>query len=82
MGRHCGWLALMAGIATGADYILIPEKPSSSRDWTDQMAQIVSQHRKAGKRKTIVIVAEGAITSDLKPISSKEVKDVLVDRLD
>lgn len=81
MGRHCGWLALMAGIATSADYILIPEKPASSRDWTDQMTQIVSQHRKAGKRKTIVIVAEGAITSDLKPISSKEVKDVLVERL-
>lgn len=81
MGRHCGWLALMAGISTSADYILIPEKPSSSKDWQDQMCDIVSKHRAKGKRKTIVIVAEGAITNDLKPISSKEVKDVLVDRL-
>lgn len=81
MGRHCGWLALMAGISTSADYILIPEKPSSSKDWQDQMCDIVSKHRAKGKRKTIVIVAEGAITSDLEPISSKEVKDVLVDRL-
>ncbi|RLV91185.1 ATP-dependent 6-phosphofructokinase subunit beta [Spathaspora sp. JA1] len=81
MGRHCGWLALMAGIATSADYIFIPEKPSSSKVWQDQMCNIVSQHRAKGKRKTIVIVAEGAITSDLEPISCKDVKDVLVDRL-
>ncbi|KAI5950353.1 PFK2 [Candida jiufengensis] len=81
MGRHCGWLALMAGIATSADYIFIPEKPSSSQDWQDQMSRIVKKHRTAGKRKTIVIVAEGAITSDLKPISAKDVKDVLANRL-
>ncbi|KAK6201226.1 6-phosphofructokinase beta subunit [Scheffersomyces amazonensis] len=81
MGRHCGWLALMAGIATSADYILIPEKPSSSRVWEEQMCDIVNKHRAKGKRKTIVIVAEGAITSDLKPISANDVKDVLVNRL-
>ncbi|CUM66073.1 uncharacterized protein PRCAT00003727001 [Priceomyces carsonii] len=81
MGRHCGWLALMAGISTSADYILIPEKPASSQAWQSQMCQIVSKHRAKGKRKTIVIVAEGAISSDLVPISSKEVKDVLVNKL-
>lgn len=78
MGRHCGWLALMAGIATSADYILIPEKPSSSKGWKEQMCQIVSKHRSEGKRKTIVIVAEGAITLDLEPIGSNDVKDELV----
>ncbi len=81
MGRHCGWLALMAGIATSADYILIPEKPASSREWEDQMCDIVSKHRSRGKRKTIVIVAEGAIAADLTPITSKDVLKVLVDRL-
>ncbi|ABN65022.2 6-phosphofructokinase beta subunit (Phosphofructokinase 2) (Phosphohexokinase) (6PF-1-K beta subunit) (CaPFK2) [Scheffersomyces stipitis CBS 6054] len=81
MGRHCGWLALMAGIATSSDYILIPEKPSSSKGWQDQMCTIVGKHRAEGKRKTIVIVAEGAITSDLIPITANEVKDVLVERL-
>lgn len=79
MGRHCGWLALMAGIATSADYILIPEKPASSQDWKQQMCDIVKTHRDKGKRKTIVIVAEGAITVDLLPITCNEVKDVLVD---
>jgi 6-phosphofructokinase 1 len=81
MGRHCGWLALMAGIATSADYILIPEKPATSKGWQEQMCEIVEKHRARGKRKTIVIVAEGAITIDLKPISSKDVKDVLVNTL-
>lgn len=81
MGRHCGWLALMAGIATAADYILIPEKPASSREWQDQMCDIVGKHRARGKRKTIVIVAEGAIAADLTPITSKDVLKVLVDRL-
>lgn len=81
MGRHCGWLALMAGIATNADYILIPEKPASSKQWQDQMCDIVSTHRAKGKRKTIVIVAEGAISADLDPISANDVMDVLVGRL-
>lgn len=81
MGRNCGWLALMAGISTSADYILIPEKPASSREWQDQMCDIVSKHRTRGKRTTIVIVAEGAISADLTPISSKDVHEVLVQRL-
>ncbi|GME68284.1 unnamed protein product [[Candida] boidinii] len=81
MGRHCGWLALMAGMATSADYIFIPEKPSSKKDWEDHMCDIVKRQRERGKRKTIVIVAEGAISSDLKPISADDVKDVLVERL-
>ncbi|RKP31701.1 6-phosphofructokinase [Metschnikowia bicuspidata] len=81
MGRHCGWLALMAGIACSADYIFIPEKPAIAKDWQQQMCDVVSKHRAQGKRKTIVIVAEGAITNDLAHISAKEVKDVLVGRL-
>lgn len=39
------------------------------------------QHREAGKRKSIVIVAEGAIDKNLKPIRADYVKDVLTDRL-
>ncbi|SCV03935.1 LAME_0H14422g1_1 [Lachancea meyersii CBS 8951] len=81
MGRNCGWLALMAGIATTADYILIPEKPASSREWQDQMCDIVTKHRSRGKRTTIVIVAEGAIANDLTPISPNDVHKVLSERL-
>lgn len=81
MGRHCGWLALMAGMATGADYIFIPEKPSTRDEWSETMCEIVKQHRDRGKRTTIVIVAEGAIDANLHPISPEDVKDVLVNKL-
>lgn len=81
MGRHCGWLALMAGIACSADYVFIPEKPSKRDEWHNHMCEIVSQHRSRGKRKTIVIVAEGAIGANLEPITSEDVKQVLVDKL-
>lgn len=40
MGRHCGWLALMAGVATGADFIFIPEKPRED-NWREEMCSIV-----------------------------------------
>ncbi|KAG0253497.1 6-phosphofructokinase, alpha subunit [Mortierella polycephala] len=81
MGRHCGWLALMAGIATGADFIFIPERPPSGDDWQDNMCAEIKRHRDLGKRKTIVIVSEGAIDNNLKPISSKDMMDLLTDRL-
>ena len=42
MGRHCGWLALMAGLSTGADYIFIPENPPAAK-WEDQMCGIISK---------------------------------------
>ncbi|AOW04142.1 6-phosphofructokinase subunit alpha [Yarrowia lipolytica] len=77
MGRHCGWLALMAGTATGADYIFIPEAAPDATQWAEKMTRVVKRHRSQGKRKTVVIVAEGAIDSDLNPITAKMVKDVL-----
>ncbi|CAO1627581.1 unnamed protein product [Parajaminaea phylloscopi] len=80
MGRHCGWLALMAGLATGADYCFIPEQPPQGK-WEDEMCAVVEKHRGVGKRKTIVIVAEGAIDRNLKHIKADEIKDVLSERL-
>ena len=42
MGRHCGWLALMAGVSTGSDYIFIPEKPAYG-DWAEDMCKVIQQ---------------------------------------
>ncbi|KAF9069242.1 6-phosphofructokinase [Rhodocollybia butyracea] len=81
MGRHCGWLALLAGVSGGADFIFIPESPPTTESWEDEMCQCIQRHREVGKRKTIVIVAEGAIDCNLKPIKSEYVKDVLAERL-
>jgi 6-phosphofructokinase 1 len=41
MGRHCGWLALMAGISTGADFVFVPESPPE--DWKVTMGLIVGK---------------------------------------
>ncbi|CZT50662.1 probable 6-phosphofructokinase [Rhynchosporium secalis] len=79
MGRHCGWLALMAGVATGADFVFIPEKPRAE-NWKEEMCRIVSRHREIGKRKTIVIVAEGAHDQDGNKIDCETIKDLLADK--
>jgi 6-phosphofructokinase 1 len=66
----------MAGIATGADFIFIPENPPQE-NWEDEMCAIVRKHRELGKRKTIVIVAEGAHDRNLKKITATYLKDLL-----
>ncbi|KAF8920292.1 phosphofructokinase domain-containing protein [Mucidula mucida] len=81
MGRHCGWLALLAGISGGADFIFIPERPPNADPWEDEMCDQIRRHREVGKRTTIVIVAEGAHDKALNPIRAEHVKDVLSDRL-
>lgn len=45
------------------------------------MCDIITTHRNVGKRKTIVIIAEGALDTALNPIKPEHVKDVLRDRL-
>jgi len=60
MGHRAGWLALGAGIAGGADVILLPEIPYS----IDSVADAVLNRMKNGKRFSIVAIAEGAISLD------------------
>ncbi|KJZ70676.1 6-phosphofructokinase [Hirsutella minnesotensis 3608] len=79
MGRHCGWLALLAGVATGADFVFIPERPQD-HDWRREMTIVVRRHRKLGKRKTIVIVAEGARDKNGAKILPEEIRDLLADK--
>lgn len=80
MGRHCGWLALMAAIATGADYVFIPERPPGV-GWEDEMCGIISKHRARGKRRSIVIIAEGAHDVELNKITANQVKELLSTKL-
>ncbi|GJN77031.1 6-phosphofructokinase, alpha subunit [Purpureocillium lilacinum] len=79
MGRHCGWLALLAGVASGADFIFIPERPQP-QDWREDMGNVVTRHRSMGKRKTIVIVAEGARDKDGTKITPEDVRDLLANK--
>ncbi len=59
MGRYAGWIALEAGIAGGADVILIPEIPFQ----IDQVCKTIISRYDRGRRFSIVVVAEGALPS-------------------
>jgi 6-phosphofructokinase 1 len=56
MGRHAGWIAVAAGIAGGADVILIPEKPID----INEVCVLIQKRHNRGKEFSIVVVAEGA----------------------
>jgi 6-phosphofructokinase 1 len=81
MGRNCGYLALMSGLAGGADYAFFPERPPSVDDWETQMCDLLKAGRAAGRRDLTVIVAEGARDKTGKPITAEYVRQVLADRL-
>jgi 6-phosphofructokinase 1 len=57
MGRHCGWIALSAGIAGSADVILIPEIPFSF----DKVCEKIMDREASGRHFSIVVCAEGAM---------------------
>ncbi len=80
MGRHCGYLALMAGLAGGADWVLVPEKPPKP-DWEEAMCRKISSCRLQGRRQSLVIISEGAVDLQNKPITSQYVKEVLEKKL-
>jgi 6-phosphofructokinase 1 len=80
MGRRCGYLALMGGVATGANFAFIPEHPPGDH-WEDAMSSVLRAGREIGRRASVVLVAEGARDRHGSPISAGDVKSVLEERL-
>jgi len=66
MGRYAGWIALYAGVAGGADVILIPEIPFSY----ESICVKIQERESLGKKFTIIIVAEGAREKDGRFVTS------------
>ncbi len=60
MGRHAGWIAVHAGMAGGADAILIPERPFDIEEVCDHLRR----RHGAGRNFSIVVVSEGAVPAD------------------
>ena len=81
MGRHCGYLALTAGLATAANWLLIPEHPPDDEDWAQNMCAAMRAGHEIGRRQSLVLVTEGAHSRDGEPISVERVKDVLEEQL-
>ncbi|MBQ3795843.1 MAG: 6-phosphofructokinase [Butyrivibrio sp.] len=73
MGHKVGWLTLNAGMAGGADVILIPEIPYD----IDKVCEAIDARNKRGSRFTIIAVAEGAISKKDAKLSKKEYKEKL-----
>jgi phosphofructokinase-like protein len=64
MGRDAGWLALRSGLAGGADVILIPEIPFR----VESIDEKIEQHDRAGRKSSIIVVAEGA-----RPVGGQQI---------
>ena len=77
MGHKVGWLTLNAGIAGGADIILIPEIPYD----IEKIVDAIKTRSKRGSRFTILAVAEGAISKEDAALSKKEYKEKMKNRL-
>lgn len=76
MGHKVGWLTLNAGMASGADIILIPEIPYDIK----KVVEAIENRKKNGSRFTILAVAEGAISKEDAKLSKKEYQKKLKDR--
>ena len=70
MGHKAGWLTLYAGIASGADVIVIPEIPYSA----EKIARAIQKRQDSGKQFSILAVAEGALSREEAKMSKKEFK--------
>lgn len=76
MGHKVGWLTLYAGIAGGADIILLPEIPYD----INKVIEAINKRTKAGKGFTILAVAEGAISREDASLAKKAYKAKVADR--
>jgi len=74
MGRKAGWVALYAGLAGGADVILLPEIPYS----VDSVIEVIDKRNQSGKNFSIIAIAEGAITKDIaqQPKNERKAGDI------
>jgi 6-phosphofructokinase 1 len=66
MGRHAGWIATSAGLAGGANMILVPERPFSIDEMCEHLRR---RDAKSARRFWIVVVAEGAMVAEPEPVA-------------
>lgn len=80
MGRRCGYLPLMSAVAGGADYVFTPEEPAG-HGWREEMCTKLALGREAGRRESIILVAEGARDVAGNPLTTEDVKNALTEGL-
>eukprot|EP00039_Didymoeca_costata_P010243 m.137576 g.137576 ORF g.137576 m.137576 type:complete len:908 (-) comp14753_c0_seq1:201-2924(-) len=80
MGRNCGYLALAAAIAVGADWVFVPERPPDMEDWETAMLDSMAKRRET-RNFNIVIVAEGATDRIRRAIKANYLREIIEKRL-
>ena len=73
MGRMVGWIAATAGIAGGADIVLVPEKPFK----ISEIIELIESRRKKKLTFSIIVVAEAARPHEDEDFLSEETKEML-----
>ncbi len=71
MGRESGWIATVAGIAGGADYVVVPEEPYD----VAEIARVLKRRHDRGKGFSIVVVAEGAVPKGGRAVTQDDSLD-------
>lgn len=79
MGRRSGYLALMGAVASGSDWVLIPEEEMDAR-WHYKMIEALGRGRAAGRRQDVILLAEGARHSDGLPIKAETITEIVKTR--
>jgi 6-phosphofructokinase 1 len=75
MGRRAGFLALAAAVCTGADHVVIPERPAL--DWEGEVCAALRRGKALGNRQSIVLLAEGARDRDGRAITAEAMRTVV-----
>jgi len=75
MGHKVGWITLYAGVAGGADVILLPEIPYDIK----KVCKAIDKRTKQGKHFTIIVAAEGAISKEVAKLPKKERKKAIAE---
>lgn len=76
MGHKVGWIPLYAGMAGGADVILLPEIPYD----LNEVIKVIEERDAAGSRFTIIAAAEGAISKEHAALKKRDYKKILAER--
>ena len=77
MGHKVGWIPLYAGVAGGADVILIPEIPYDM----DNVVKAIDRREENGGRFAIIVCAEGAISKEQAAMKKKDYKKLVAERV-
>ncbi len=70
-GRHAGWVAAYAGIASGANLIILPEEPFD----LDEVVSFVKKRYEMGEKSTTIVISEGATLKNLKTVDQGKVDE-------